>query len=301
MGTMDELQTLSLPLLPLTSGVVLPGMVVTMAVESDDAGSALAAARAGDGRLILVPRFDNGRYASVGTVATVETAGELPSGLRAVVVRGLQRARVGAGVAGTGSALWVQVEPVDDPIPSDRANELAREYRAVVENVLEYRGAGQIAEALRGITDPGAMADTAGYSPDLSFEQKVDVLETLDTEERLAKVTAWARETLAELELRQRIRSDVSEGMEKRQREFLLRQQLESIRKELGEDGDDVAGGYRARLEELTMPEAVRAAVEREIDRPERTREQSPEHSWIPTRLDWLAQLPRGPRSRHPP
>src|SRR5438045_3861928 len=184
-NTMDELQTLNLPLLPLNSGVVLPGMVVTMAVESDDAGAALSAARNGDGRLILVPRFDNGRYASVGTVATVETAGELPSGLRAVVVRGLQRARVGAGVAGTGSALWVQVEPVDDPIPSDRANELAREYRAVVENVLEYRGAGQIAEALRGITDPGAMADTAGYSPDLSFEQKVEILEETDIDARL--------------------------------------------------------------------------------------------------------------------
>src|SRR5439155_5065010 len=211
MGTMDELQTLSLPLLPLTSGVVLPGMVVTMAVESDDAGSALAAARAGDGRLVLVPRLDNGRYANVGTVAAVETAGELPSGLRAVVVRGLQRARVGVGVPGTGSALWVQVEPADDDVaPSDRALELAREYRAVVENVLEYRGAGQIAEALRGITDPGAMADTAGYSPDLSFEQKVEILEETDIEARLTLVLAWQREVLADLALRDRIRNDVT-------------------------------------------------------------------------------------------
>src|SRR5437764_3557769 len=206
---MDEVQTLNLPLLPLNSGVVLPGMVVTMAVESDDAGAALSAARNGDGRLILVPRFDNGRYASVGTVATVETAGELPSGLRAVVVRGLQRARVGAGVAGTGSALWVQVEPVDDPIPSDRANELAREYRAVVENVLEYRGAGQIAEALRGITDPGAMADTAGYSPDLSFEQKVEILEEVDVEARLELVLGWARQVLADLALPGRLPTDL--------------------------------------------------------------------------------------------
>src|SRR5437016_5822390 len=213
MGTMDELQTLSLPLLPLTSGVVLPGMVVTMAVESDDAGSALAAARAGDGRLVLVPRLDNGRYATVGTIAAVETAGELPSGLRAVVVRGLQRARVGVGVAGTGSALWVQVEPVaDDAAPSPRALELAREYRSVVENVLEYRGAGQIAEALRGITDPGAMADTAGYSPDLSLEQKIQVLETVDVEARLELVLGWARQTLADLALRDRIRTDVAEG-----------------------------------------------------------------------------------------
>jgi ATP-dependent Lon protease len=296
---MDELQTLSLPLLPLTSGVVLPGMVVTMAVESDDAGSALAAARTGDGRLVLVPRLDNGRYATVGTIAAVETAGELPSGLRAVVVRGLQRARVGIGVAGTGSALWVQVEPVEDDVaPSDRALELAREYRAVVENVLEYRGAGQIAEALRGITDPGAMADTAGYSPDLSFEQKVEVLETVDLEARLTLVLTWQREVLADMALRDRIRNDVTEGMERTQREFLLRQQLAAIRKELGEgDGDEADERYRTWLSETGAPESVKAAVERELGRLERTSEQSPEHGWIRTWLDTVVELPWGVRS----
>jgi ATP-dependent Lon protease len=295
---MNELQTLSLPLLPLTSGVVLPGMVVTMAVESDDAGAALAAARNGDGRLVLVPRLDNGRYANVGTVAAVETAGELPSGLRAVVVRGLQRARVGAGVPGTGSALWVQVEPVEDAVPSERAVELAWEYRAVVENVLEYRGAGQIAEALRGITDPGAMGDTAGYSPDLSFEQKVEILEEVDVEARLTLVLAWQREVLADLALRDRIRNDVTEGMEKTQREFLLRQQLAAIRKELGEgDGDEADERYRTWLAETDAPENVKAAVERELARLERTSEQSPENGWIRTWLDTVTELPLGTRS----
>ncbi|MBV8235998.1 MAG: endopeptidase La [Acidimicrobiia bacterium] len=295
---MDELQTLSLPLLPLTSGVVLPGMVVTMAVESDDAGAALSAARNGDGRLVLVPRLENGRYANVGTVAAVETAGELPSGLRAVVVRGLQRARVGVGVPGTGSALWVQVEPVNDPVPSERAIELAREYRAVVENVLQYRGAGQIAEALRGITDPAAMADTAGYSPDLSFEQKVEILEEVDVEARLTLVLAWQREVLADLALRDRIRSDVTEGMEKTQRDFLLRQQLAAIRKELGEgDGDEAEERYRTWLAEVDAPDAVKAAVERELGRLERTSEQSPEQGWIRTWLDTVVELPWGVRS----
>ena len=295
---MDELQTLNLPLLPLTSGVVLPGMVVTMAVESDDAGAALSASRNGDGRLILVPRLENGRYANVGTIAAVETAGELPSGLRAVVVRGIQRARVGAGVPGTGSALWVQVDPVNDPEPSERAVELAREYRAVVENVLEYRGAGQIAEALRGITDPSAMADTAGYSPDLSFEQKVEILEETDVEARLTLVLAWQREVLADLALRDRIRNDVTEGMEKTQREFLLRQQLAAIRKELGEgDGDEADERYRAWLAETDAPEAVKSAVERELGRLERTSEQSPEHGWIRTWLDTVVELPWGVRS----
>jgi ATP-dependent Lon protease len=300
---MSDTDTRTLPLLPLTSGVVLPQMVVPLALESDEAQAAADAAATTDGFLVLVPRIEAegqpARYARVGTVAKIEEAGRLPNGMRGVLVRGLHRAVIGVGAASAAPGLWVAVEPVEDPTGegSERSRELVREYRVVVQAILEHRRAMPLAEALRGITSPGAMADTAGYSPDLSFEQKVDVLETLDVEERLAKVTGWARETLAELELSQRIRSDVSEGMEKRQREFLLRQQLESIRKELGEDGDDVAGDYRARLAELTMPEAVRDSVEREIDRLERTSEQSPEHSWIRTWLDWLTELPWGQRS----
>ena len=169
----------------------------------------------------------------------------------------------------------------------------------MVENILEARGAAQVAELLRGMTDPGQLADTAVYSPDLSFEQKVEVLEAVDVEERLEKVLAWARDTLAELELKDRIRNDVTEGMEKSQREFLLRQQLAAIRKELGEgdDGESPVDDYRAKLEEGKMPDAVRDAVEREIDRLERTSEQSPEHGWIRTWLDTMFELPWGEQS----
>jgi ATP-dependent Lon protease len=295
---MSELDTVALPLLPLTNGVVLPQMVVPLTLESEESLAAADAAGAADGLLVLVPRLED-RYARVGTVAKIEEGGRLPNGSRALLVRGLHRAVIGTGVPRSGSALWVQVEEVPER-PGEaggRARELAREYRAVVENILEHRRATILAEALRGITDPGAMADTAGYSPDLSFEQKVEVLEAVDVVERLEKVIGWAREVLGELELKERIRTDVSEGMERRQREFLLRQQLDAIRKELGEDGDDVAAGYRARLEELDMPASVREAVEREIDRLERAGEQSPEHSWIRTWLDWLTELPWGRRS----
>jgi ATP-dependent Lon protease len=295
---MDDTRTTALPLLPLATGVVLPGMVVTMAIESDEANAAIDAAGAADNRILLVPRLDD-RYARVGTVAKVEDSGELPSGLRAVVVRGLHRAMVGTGVpAPTGSALWVvagSVPAEGDPSPAVR--QLAREYRAVIENILEHRGAGGLAEALRGITDPGTMADTAGYSPDLSFEQKIEVLETVDVEARLAKVLGWARETLADLTLKERIATDVTEGMEKTQREFLLRQQLAAIRKELGEDGDGegAIADYRAKLDEL--PESARPAVERELDKLERTSEQSPEHGWIRTWLDTVFEIPWAKKS----
>jgi ATP-dependent Lon protease len=295
---MPELSTETLPLLPLTSGVVLPGMVVTATLETPESRSASSAAGDTGGHLLLVPKVD-GRYANVGTVAKIENAGELPSGQLAVVVRGLHRARIGAGVAGTGTATWVQVEPIGDPPATERAMRLAREYRAVIENILEARGAAQVAELLRGMTDPGQIADTAVYSPDLSFEQKVEVLETVEVEERLEKVLAWARDTLAEVELKDRIRKDVSEGMEKSQREFILRQQLAAIRKELGEgeDGESPIDAYREKAESGKMPEAVRAAVEREIARLERTSEQSPEHGWIRTWLDTMTELPWGEKS----
>jgi len=290
---MDDIRTTALPLLPLATGVVLPGMVVTMALESDEAKAAIAATESSDRRVLLVPRLDD-RYARVGTVAKVEDSGELANGLQAIVVRGLHRAVVGSGVPGpSGSALWVRAEAVAaETSASARSRELAKEYRAVVENILDYRGAGGLAEALRGITDPGAMADTAGYSPDLSFEQKVEVLETVDVEDRLEQVLIWARDTLADLTLKERIQTDVTEGMEKTQREFLLRQQMAAIRKELGEDGDGegAVAEYRAKAAEL--PETVRVAVERELDRLERTNEQSPEHGWIRTWLDTVFEIP---------
>jgi ATP-dependent Lon protease len=295
---MPDLATTILPLLPLSTGAVLPGMVVTMALETEEAQVAVEAASSGDGRLLLVPRVDD-RYARVGTVGKLEDSGELPSGTRAVVVRGLERAVIGAGVPGTGSALWVQVERVAEPEPTERCFDLAREYRAVVQNILEERGARQLAEALRGITDPGAMADTAGYSPDLTLEQKIELLETVDVETRLERVLAWAKDVLADLALKERIRNDVAEGMEKTQREFLLRQQLAAIRKELGEgaDGEGVVEEYRSKVAEADMPEAARVAVEREIDRLERTSEQNPEHGWIRTWLDTVTEIPWGQRS----
>jgi ATP-dependent Lon protease len=289
----------NLPLLPLTSGVVLPGMVFTMALESDEAKAAAEAAEAANGRFVIVP-FIDGRYASVGVVAEVMEKGDLPGGMPAVAVRGVERASLGTAVPGTGQALWVEVEVIPEGEVSEEAAELAREYRAVLENILLSRGAGRIAERLADVTEPGRIADMSGYSPDLSLAQKVEVLETLDVAERLRLVIAWAREVLADLTLRERIKTDVEEGMEKTQREFLLRRQLESIKKELGQIGsgdEDEPDDYRAKLEERDLPKAVHKAVEREIDKLERMSEQNPEHGWIRTWLDTVFELPWGEES----
>src|SRR5262245_56339483 len=290
---MAQLDTQILPLLPLTSGVVLPGMVVTLTIESDEARRPIAAAESSDSELLLVPKI-GAAYAKIGTVAKVEDIGRLRGGLEALVIRGLYRAVVGTGVAGTGETTWVQFEPRPDPEDvSERGRELAREYRAVLENIVEARGVPEVADFLRGISDPGQIADTAGYSPDLTIEQKVQVLETLDVEQRLEKVLDWAKEVLAEVELKDKIRSDVREGMEKNQREYILRQQMDAIRKELGdESGEGIVEEYRKKIADANMPEGARLEAERELDRLERTSEQSPEYGWIRTYLDWMTEIP---------
>jgi ATP-dependent Lon protease len=292
-------QNVTLPLLPLTSGVVLPGMVFTMALESNEARVAVDAARSAGGHLLLVPHIE-GRYAKVGVIAAVLEEGSLPGGLKAITIRGDQRATIGTGVPGTGEALWVEAEPIEEGDATLAALEIAREYRAVLENILLSRGARQVAAQLRDVTEPGRLADVAGYSPDLSLAQKVEVLETLDVETRLRLVLGWARVTLADLTLRERIKSDVEDGMEKTQREFLLRRQLEAIKKELGQlgDGDDVdPDDYRTKIAERELPEQVLKAVLHEVDKLERTSDQSPETGWIRTWLDTVLEIPWGMQS----
>jgi len=290
----------TLPLLPLTSGVVLPGMVFTMALETDEARTAAEAAGSVGGELVLVPHID-GRYSSVGVISKILEAGELPGGPVAIVVSGLRRATIGTAVPGTGQALWVQVDPVTESPETPRSLELAREYRAVLENILLTRGARRMAERLREVTEASQIADLSGYSPDLTLAQKVEVLETVDLETRLRLVLGWARETLADLTLREQIKTNVEEGMEKTQREFLLRRQLEAIRKELnGLDGNADEGtvdDYRSKAEARDLPESVSTAVLREVDKLERTSEQSPEHGWIRTWLDTILELPWGVQS----
>jgi ATP-dependent Lon protease len=187
----------------------------------------------------------------------------------------------------------VQLEPVADEPASERAETLAREYRATIESIVEARGVPAVAEFLRGLSDPGQIADIAGYSPDLSFERKVEVLETIDVERRLELVLEWAKDTLAEVQVKEKIRDEVSDSLEQRQREAILREQMAAIRKELGEDGsEDVIETLRAKITESGMPDGVREQAERELGRLERTSEQSPEYGWIRTYLDWMTELP---------
>jgi ATP-dependent Lon protease len=277
----------SLLLIPLDDTVVFPTMDVTLPVDTGT-----------DDRVLLVPRHE-GEYASVGTIAKVVQHVRLPGGGHGAMLEGVSRGIAGAAHTDHAGRLRVEVEERIDDVPVDgRSRDLEREYRATIEEILELRGDdGRISSWVRAISEPGALADTSGYSPDLTFEQKVELLEKVDVTERLELALTRQRERLAELQVRAKIRDDVESGAAKQQREYVLRKQMESIRRELGEDDAAVGEDYRTKIAEAGMPDEVREQAERELSRLERSGEQSGEAQTIRTYLDWLVSVPWSERS----
>ena len=269
-------------LVPLDDTVIFPTMDLNLPLDVS-----------GEERVLLVPRH-NGEYAKVGTIARVGESIRLPGGARGASLESLHRGAIVGSAEASVAGLRAEVEEHPDAKPVDkRTRELEREYRAVVEEILEERGADdRVSAFLRSVVDPGPLADTAGYSPDLNTEQKIKLLETLDVTERLELALEYQRERLTELQVRRRIRDDVESGAQKQQREYFLRQQMESIRRELGEDNGSVTDDYRTKIAESGMPDAVTEQAERELDRLERVGEQSGESSMIRTYLDWLISVP---------
>ncbi len=292
-------RSLPLPVLFLADPIVLPGMVVP--IELDDAAqAAVQAARAAapdgePGRLLIAPHLDD-RYPTHGVIASIVQVGRVAGSTgSAAVVRGEKRAHIGSGTTGPGSALWVMVDEIDEFDASDDTKALAAEYKKLLLALLQRREAWQIVDHVNGLTDPSALADTAGYASYLTAEQKRQLLETTDVAQRLRVLVEWMGEHLAEVEVNDKIAEDVRAGMDKQQKEFLLRQQLAAIRKELGEldeNGETNSDDYRSRIEAADLPDKVREAALREVGKLERASEQSPEGGWIRTWLDTVLDLP---------
>jgi ATP-dependent Lon protease len=281
----------SVPVLFVSDPIVLPGMVVPIALD-DAARTAVDAARASEsGQLLIAPRLDD-RYPSYGVLATILQVGRIAGGGTAAVVRGERRAHIGVGASGPGAALWVEVTEITDPEPSDETRALAAEYKKLLLAMLQRREAWELVDVVNRLIDPSALADMAGYASYLTAVQKRQLLETEDVGRRLRLLIDWTGEQLAEVEVNDKIAEDVREGMEKQQKEFLLRQQLAAIRKELGEGEPDGSDDYRSRIEAADLPEKVREAALREVGKLERSSEQSPEGGWIRTWLDTVLDLP---------
>ncbi|UAK36424.1 endopeptidase La [Gordonia bronchialis] len=283
--------TYSVPVLFVPDLVVLPGMVVPIPLD-DAAQATVDAARASESKKLLVaPRLDD-RYPTYGVIASIVQVGRIPGGGMAAVVKGEKRAHIGTGTTGNGNALWVEVTEADDPQITDETKARAAEYKQLVLAMLQRREAWQVIDAVNKMSDPSELADTSGYSSWLTGVQKRQLLETPDVGERLQLLIDWTSEHIAETEVSDKIADDVRNGMEKQQKEFLLRQQLAAIRKELGEDEPDGADDYRGRVESADLPDNVREAALREVGKLERASDQSPESGWIRTWLDTVLDLP---------
>ncbi|MED5814781.1 endopeptidase La [Mycolicibacterium sp. 050232] len=290
-------EQIAVPVLFLSEPIVLPGMVVP--VELDDAArTAVDAAQASEsGKLLIAPRLDD-RYPTHGVIASIVQVGRMPGGAEAAVVRGERRAHIGSGTTGPGAALWVEVEEAaETETATDETKALAAEYKKLLLAMLQRREAWQIVDVVNKITDPSALADTAGYASYLTDLQKRQLLETESPAERLSSLIQWTGEHLAEVEVNDKIAEDVRSGMDKQQKEFLLRQQLNAIRKELGEGEPEGSDDYRARVEAAELPEKVREAALREVGKLERSSDQSPEGGWIRTWLDTVLDLPWNERT----
>ncbi|GIF23127.1 ATP-dependent Lon protease [Actinoplanes tereljensis] len=285
-----------LPVLFLDDIVLLPGMVVQ--IELDEAAqAAVDAARTSSGsELLIAPRLED-RYASHGVVASVRQVGKSRGGSPAAMLRTAVRAKIGSGVTGPGAALWVEAEPVAVDAPTAHVRELAAEYKQLVVSVLQRREAWQVIDSVSAIDDPGDLADTAGWAPYLANDRKRELLETPDVEARLRLLIDWTRDFLAESEVSDKIETDVRESVEKRNREYLLREQLKAIRKELGEGDAAGTDDYRTRVEAAELPDAVREAALREVDKLEKAGDQNPEAGWIRTWLDTVLDLPWAART----
>lgn len=290
--SVSDVITTSLPVLPLRGGIIFPDMVVTVRIESDDAKRALAASETTGGRLVVIPMID-GEYASVGTIAEIQEVAD--RGGVSAIINGVARARIGTGETDSDDVLWVVADAIATPTEYSEATlDRASELRAVLEEILDQRGVRGIADQILATDNPGSLVDLLVYSPDLDFSRKAELLETIDVDERLGLALEWMNEVLGGMTLRRRVRDEAAERIDKTQREFLLRQQMEAIRDELGDGEETIVGEYRKRFEEADLPQAASETVSREIDRLERLSEQSPEHAWIRTWLDTTFELPWG-------
>ena len=293
-----------LPLVALRETVIFPEMIVPLQVGREKSVAALNAATESGGPIALVTQRqpeqeeigDPSELYSIGTIAKIAQVVQLQDGTVRAIVQGQGRIRV-HGFTQTSPYLAARVEELHDETPT--GVEIAALIRSVQAQIEQYVANGapvppEAAVAARNITEAGLLADMVAYSPDMSTEQRQELLETIDVEERLKLVSGFLARQIEILELKGKIQSEVKSEMDKTQREYILREQLKAIQRELGEDDPQQAeiNELREKVESSGMPEEVRTRAIKEIDRMSRIPSASPEVGVIRTYVDWLVSLP---------
>jgi ATP-dependent Lon protease len=282
-------KTQHLPILPLQEQVILPHMSILIDGNDPEVKLALAAARRQEDLLLVIPVI-KGKYSSIGTVVKLGNSQSAGPSL-AQEIHGLYRGKINSGAENLTGELWVDIVVYEDPEKlSGKVTELGNEYRALVESLMEAHNLPPT--VLRNIQGVSQLTDMSGYSPELTVEQRLELLETLDLGERLTKLIGWTEEILAIARIRNKAKQDVEERLNSKQREYIIKEQIAVLQKELGEGGGDIIAEYRKKIELANIPEGPLKEATKELERLERTSEQSPEHGWIRTYLDWMTDIP---------
>ncbi|MFI5254656.1 MAG: endopeptidase La [Candidatus Limnocylindrales bacterium] len=293
-----------LPLVALRETVIFPEMIVPLQVGRDKSVQALNKAVADETFIALVTQrqaesediSDPSELYEVGTLAKIAQVVQLQDGTVRAIVQGQQRLRV-LGFVQSAPFIIADVELLHDAHPSGlEVQALMRSVQGQVETYVQS-GAPvppEAAVAARNITEPGLLADMVAYSPDMSTEQRQKLLETIDVVERLRYVSNFLAQQIEVLELKGKIQSEVKSEMDKTQREYILREQLKAIQRELGEDDPQQAeiNELREKIEAAGMPDEIKARAIKEVDRMSRIPSASPEVGVIRTYVDWLIGLP---------
>ena len=293
-----------LPLVALRETVIFPEMIVPLQVGREKSVNALNAAVADGGPIALITQrhaeqediADPSELYEVGTLAKIAQVVQLQDGTVRAIVQGQSRLRLHR-FSGTEPYLRGVVEELADESPSGL--EVQALMRTVQAQIEQYVANGapvppEAAVAARNITEPGLLADMVAYSPDMTTEQRQELLETIDVIERLKLVSNFLARQIEILELKGRIQSEVKSEMDKTQREYILREQLKAIQRELGEDDPQQAeiNELREKVEAAGMPEEIKTRAIKEVDRMSRIPSASPEVGVIRTYVDWLIGLP---------
>ncbi len=293
-----------LPLVALRETVIFPEMIIPLQVGRDKSVNALNAAVADGGPIALVTQRqadqedinDPSELYAIGTLAKIAQVVQLQDGTVRAIVQGQGRLRV-HGFTATDPYIRATVEELPDEAPD--GVEIQALMRTVQAQIEQYVANGapvppEAAVAARNISEPGLLADMVAYSPDMSTEQRQELLEIIDVVERLKMVSTFLANQIEILELKGRIQSEVKSEMDKTQREYILREQLKAIQRELGEDDPQQAdiNELREKVEAAGMPDEIKARAIKEIDRMSRIPSASPEVGVIRTYVDWLVGLP---------
>ncbi len=295
--------SLDLAVLPLINTVIFPRAVTPLYVSREQSLLAVAAATAGDTRLLVVAQRDSEQenvgpedLYDIGVEAEIGRVLKMPDGHTSVLVQGLRRVRI-LRYEQQEPYLIARVEPIGAEIEKTNAVEaLMRAVLALFEK--SVKGSKTLPEetyiAAMNVDEPGALADLVTTALDVSVAQRQEILQTLDPEERLRQVSILLSKELDILELQNRIHSQVQQEVDKSQREYFLREQLKAIQKELGESDPftrDMAE-LQEKIDADTLPPEVKEKAEVELRRLQAMPPASPEVGMIRSYLDWLLALP---------